>query len=213
MPRAVLLSLVLLLGSSLMSAQPSSPDGGVSSAPAAERSVAEIEGEHGVGAEGEVHHETIWGPISRAFNSLVLFGVLYYFLRKPTANYLAERDQQIRNDLVTAAAMKQTATAQLADLEQRMAALPSELNALRTRGQEEIAAEEARIEQAAAAERERLLQQMRYEIDLQLRLAKRELVEHASSLAVTLATERIEQTITPDDQRRLVDRYLEQVKL
>ena len=163
-------------------------------------------------AEGEVHEETIWGPISRAFNSAVLFGVLYYFLRKPIASYLNSRDREIRNDLVTAAEMKKTATAQLADLERKMAALPGELDLLKARGQEEIAAEETRIEQAAAAERERLIEQTRREIDLQLRIAQRELVEHASNLAVGLATDRIKKSITPDDQSRLVDRYLQQVK-
>jgi F-type H+-transporting ATPase subunit b len=162
-------------------------------------------------AEGP-HEETIWGPISRFFNSAVLFGVLYYFLRKPIASYLASRDSEIRNDLVTAAQMKETATAQLATLEQKMAALPGEIEALRARGQEEIAAEEARIEQAAAVDRERLLEQTRREIDLQLRIAQRELVEHASNLAVALATDRIKHTITPADQERLVDRYLQQVK-
>jgi len=163
-------------------------------------------------AEGEVHEETIWGPISRAFNSAVLFGVLYYFLRKPIASYLNSRDREIRNDLVTAAEMKKTATAQLADLERKMAALPGELDLLKARGQEEIAAEETRIEQAAAAERERLIEQTRREIDLQLRIAQRELVEHAANLSVGLATERIKKNITPDDQTRLVDRYLQQVK-
>lgn len=167
-------------------------------------------GEHA--AEGEAHAETIWGPISRLFNSAVLFGVLYYFLRKPIAAYLASRDSEIRNDLVTAAEMKQSATAQLAELQQKMAALPGELDRLRAHGQEEIAAEEARIEQAAAAERERLIEQTRREIDLQLRIAQRELVEHASNLAVGLASDRIKKNITPDDQIRLVDRYLQQVK-
>jgi len=163
-------------------------------------------------AEGEVHAETIWGPISRAFNSAILFGILYYFLRKPIAAYLSSRDSEIRNDLVTAAEMKRTAAAQLAELEKKMAALPGELESLKARGQEEIAAEEARIAQAAAAERERLIEQTRREIDLQLRIAQRELVEHASNLAVGLATERIKKNITPDDQTRLVDRYLQQVK-
>ncbi|MFN2428261.1 MAG: hypothetical protein ABR587_17635, partial [Candidatus Binatia bacterium] len=63
-----------------------------------------------------------------------------------------------------------------------------------------------------ATERERLLEQTRREIDLQLRLAKRELVEHAANLSVQLATERIRNDITPADQDRLVDRYLDQVK-
>jgi F-type H+-transporting ATPase subunit b len=216
------LTLVALPALSVAQSQPAEQH-----APAPQESAAQPEpghvaageagGEHGpteaaAHAEGQAHAETIWGPISRAFNSAVLFGVLYYFLRKPMAAYLGSRGREIRNDLVTAAEMKQTATAQLAALEQKLAALPGELAALKVRGQEEIAAEEARIEEAAAAERTRLLEQTRREIDLQLRIAQRELVEHASNLAVGLAGDRIRANITPDDQSRLVDRYLQQVK-
>jgi F0F1-type ATP synthase membrane subunit b/b' len=82
---------------------------------------------------------------------------------------------------------------------------------LRHRGQREIAAEQVRIEQAAAAERDRLLEQTRREIDLQLRAARRDLVTHAADLAVQVARERIRSRITTADQRRLLDRYLEQV--
>jgi F-type H+-transporting ATPase subunit b len=203
--RVVLLTVALVAGPTLAFAQQPAEQHGETPGHA----VAAGAAEH---AEGEVHAETIWGPISRLFNSAILFGVLYYFLRKPIAAYLASRDSEIRNDLVAAAEMKKTATAQLAELQQKMAALPRELERLRTYGQEEIAAEEARIEQAAAAERERLVEQTRREIDLQLRIAQRELVEHASNLAVGLASERIKKNITPDDQTRLVDRYLQQVK-
>jgi F-type H+-transporting ATPase subunit b len=200
--RIALLTLALFASPAIALAQPAEEHG----APAAGHA------DEATHAEGEVHQETIWGPISRAFNSAVLFGVLYYFLRKPIAAYLSSRDSEIRNDLVTAASMKKTATAQLAELQQKMAALPGEIEALRARGQQEIAAEEARIEQQAAAERTRLLEQARREIDLQLRIAQRELVEHASNLAVGLASERIAKNITPDDQTRLVDRYLQQVR-
>jgi F0F1-type ATP synthase membrane subunit b/b' len=175
--------------------------------PAAEEHAAEP-AEHAEAA----HEETIWGPISRLFNSAVLFGLLYYFLGARIAAYLTDRSTRIRGDLVTAAKMKESAAAQIADLQRKMADLPRELEMLKVRGQEEIAAEELRIGQAAAAERERLVEQTRREIDLQLRIAQRELVEHASNLAVKLATERIQSTITPSDQSRLVDRYLEQVK-
>src|SRR6266511_2477347 len=67
--------------------------------------------------------------------------------------------------------------------------------------------EAANVRAAAAAqlaERERMLEQTRREIDLQVRLAKRELVEHAANLSVQLARDRIEKTITPDDHERLV---------
>lgn len=176
--------------------------------PAAEPAPAHAEE---AGAEEE-HTETVWGPISRLFNAAVLFGVLYYFLRVPIASYLRERSARIRSDLVTAEEMKRAAAAQIATLEAKMAALPAELETLKIRGHEEIAAEEARIEQAAAAERERLLEQTRREIDLQLRVARRELIEHAANLAVGVATDRIKKSITADDQARLAERYLQQVK-
>ena len=146
-----------------------------------------------------------------AANFIVLVGALWWFLRAPLAAYLADRHQSIRRDLVDAANVKAAAAEQLAEIERKLHALPGELDALKRRGAEEIAAEEQRIAALAAAERDRLLEQTRREIDLQVRLAKRALVDHAAELSVQLAGERIQQTITPADQDRLVDRYLHDV--
>ena len=145
-------------------------------------------------------------------NFVVLIGALWWFLRAPLGTYLADRHQSIRKDLVDAAAVKTAAAAQLAEIDRKLQALPGELEALKRRGAEEIAAEEQRIAALAAAERDRLLEQTRREIDLQVRLAKRALVDHAANLSVQLAGERIQKTITPADQERLVDRYLRDVK-
>jgi F0F1-type ATP synthase membrane subunit b/b' len=77
---------------------------------------------------------------------------------------------------------------------------------------EDVRAEKLRIAQAAAVERERLLEHARREIDMRLRIAKRELLEHAANLAVGLARDRITRSITPDDQLKLLDRYTTQLK-
>jgi F0F1-type ATP synthase membrane subunit b/b' len=161
----------------------------------------------------EEEHHSVWeGLLWPTANFLVLFGGLYYFLATPIANYLAGRHTNIRKELVEAASINAAAEAQLAELDRKLQALPGEIEALRQRGAEEIAAEEARIAALAAAERERLLEQTRREIDLQLRLAKRELVEHTADLAVQLAGTRIAQQMTPADQDRIVDRYLDDVR-
>ena len=160
-------------------------------------------------AEGE--HEGILPTIAKLFNFAVLIGVLVYFLRTPIANYLRLRSTQIREALVTAAEMRQTATAQLEAIQQQLALLPSELEALKKRGVEDTAAEEARIAATAKAERARLLEQMRREIDMRLRVARRELTEHAAALAVQVAEDRIRRNITTDDQLRLLDRYTTQI--
>jgi len=145
---------------------------------------------------------------AKLFNFAILAGTLVYFLRSPIATYLSDRGTQIRSDLVKAADMRATAAAQAAAIERKMAALPGELDALRKAGAEEVAAEEARIRTAAEAERARLLEQARREIDSQLKLAERDLVAHTADLAVAVAATRVKATITAVDQARLVDQYL-----
>jgi F-type H+-transporting ATPase subunit b len=170
--------------------------------------------EHGEEPHEDAHgdeHGMLAALFWPTLNFLVLFGGLWYLLKQPLASYLKSRHETIRKDLLDAAALKAAATAQLEEIDRKLAALPAEIAALRARGAEEIAAEEARIAAEAAAERERLLEQTRREIDLQLRLARRALVEHAADLAVRLAADRIQQQITSEDQERLVGRYVAQI--
>jgi F-type H+-transporting ATPase subunit b len=164
------------------------------------------------GGHDQTLGEMILGMGWPVANFIIFAGILYYLLNQPLKDYLAGRSATIRKDLVEAAALRATATEQLMSIEQKLAALPGELAALRTRGSEEIAAEEQRIAAQAAAERDRLLDQTRREIDLQVRLAKKEILEHAAELSVALAADRIRKEVTPADQDRLVDRYLTQVK-
>jgi F-type H+-transporting ATPase subunit b len=150
--------------------------------------------------------------LARLVNFGILAGTLVYLLRAPIGDYLASRGTQIRRDLVEAAEMKTAAAAQLEEIDRKLKSLPGELAALRAQSVEEIAAEETRIRTAAAAERDRLLEQARREIGLQVKVAERDLVAHAADLAVGVATDRIKTHITSDDQQRLVDRYVQQVR-
>jgi F-type H+-transporting ATPase subunit b len=187
------LALVLGAGVRVMAAQP-------------ERAAA-VAGE----AQGEQRGNEVVDLIARLVNFGILAGALVYLLKSPIAAYLASRSDEIRRDLVTAAETRRSAAAQIEEIDRRMQALPAELDALREQGAREITAEEARIRAAAAAERERLLEQARREIDLHVKVAERELVNHAATLAVGVATERIKRSMTDDDQRRLIDRYVEQL--
>ena len=166
------------------------------------------QGEHAAPAE---HGSSIWSVVAKLLNFAILAGTLVYFLRTPLSAYMRDRAATIRQDLVTARQMKVDAQTQLDEIDARMKALPAELEALKTRGAREIAAEEQRILRTAEAERERLLDQTRRELDLQLRTAKRELVAHAADLAVNLASDRIKGSITQEDHERLAARYIRDV--
>lgn len=170
-------------------------------------------GEHApAGAHGETHGESVWVTLARLANFAILAGVLYALGRKPLAAHLAARRAQVRKDLVEAAALKQTATARLAEIEAKLAGLPAELEALRTRGAEELEAERARVRAAAEVERDRLIEQARREIESQTRAARAQLRAHAASLAVDVAEARLKDTLSPAEQAALIDDYAAQMR-
>lgn len=165
--------------------------------------------------EAETAHEEghpVLDMVARLVNFGILAGSLWWLLKSPIRGYLDDRGKQIRSDLVSAADMKQAAATQIEEIDRRLKALPTELDALRAQGAREIEAEEERIRVAAAAERDRLLEQARREIDLQVKIAERDLVAHAADLAVGVAADRIKKSITDEDQKRLVDRYVGQLR-
>ena len=160
----------------------------------------------------EDDHGGGWMPtVWKIANFAILVGVLVYFLRTPLMTYLNGRIGKVREDLVTAAQTREAATRALAEIDAKLKALPAELAALKQRGAEDIAAERVRIQEAAEIERQRLLEHTRREIDMRLRVAKRELLELTANLAVGVASERIKTSITPEDQARMIDRYSAQL--
>jgi F-type H+-transporting ATPase subunit b len=164
------------------------------------------------GATTEAPHEqSLLQTVARLANFAILAGALVYFLKGPIGVHLASRASHIRQDLVDAAQIRETATARLAEIERKLRTLPAELEALKAQGAQDLLAEQARIAETGRVERERLLQQTRREIDTRLRVARRDLTVYAAELAVGIAEARIKASMTPDDQLRLVDRYTTQI--
>jgi F0F1-type ATP synthase membrane subunit b/b' len=212
---AAICALALLLAAAPARGQASAPPA-AQSQPAADHAAPAAgdasDAHAGAHADDAGHDESIWPQIGKIVNFAILVGTIVYFARRPVAEYLAGRRAQVRADLVEAEALKTAAAAQIAEMDAKLAALPAELDALRARGQDEIAAELRRIEALADAERQRLIDQASREIDQKVRMARRELIEHAATLAVSTARQKIDTHITDADRARLVDRYLTEVR-
>jgi F-type H+-transporting ATPase subunit b len=206
---AVGLFTLLLAGGSGLMAQ--SHQGGPPAArAAAEHPAGNPAGSHQP-AEGGHEGGGAMAQVARLVNFAILVGTLVYFLRSPLATYLRDRMAQVRSDLVKASETRAAAAARLAEIARQVEGLPADLDALRQRGAEEAQAEDTRLREAAYADRARLLDHARREIEAGLKVAERELVRHAAALAVAVAVERVKRTITDADQLRLADRYLAQV--
>lgn len=159
-------------------------------------------------AGGDGHDESVWPTVGKLVNFAILIGTVIYFGRGPIAAYLRGRREQVRADLVAAEELRRSAAQQIADIDQKLQALPAELDALRARGRDEIANEQQRIRRLAETERARLVEQAAREIEQRTRIARRELVEHAAALTIGVAERKIADEITDADRERLVDRYV-----
>ena len=119
----------------------------------------------------------------------------------------------IRQDLVTAAEMRTTATGQLAEIDRKLKSATRRARraqAAGCAGRRGGAGTDCRRPRPRTASG--CSQQTRHEIEMRLRVARRELTAHAAQLAVNVAEARIRRSITTDDQLRLVDRYTAQLR-
>ena len=158
-------------------------------------------------------HEPILQTVARFVNFAVLAGGLFVMLRAPLSTYLTDRGAQVRRNLAQARLTTADAEQQLVGIEEQLRALPAELEALKARGLEEVGAEEMRLRESTEAARQRLVDQTRRDMDTQLRIAKRDLTHRVAELAVDVATQCIKEQLDDADQLRLIDRYVEQVRV
>src|SRR5262249_33704951 len=100
-------------------------------------------------ASGEAHEGGSGGGATIA--KIVIFAVLVAlhadFLRAQITAYLTGRIAKVREDLLAAQQTRETAARQLAEIDAKLKALPLELESLKQRGAEDVAAERTRIEE------------------------------------------------------------------
>jgi F-type H+-transporting ATPase subunit b len=173
----------------------------------------DIHGEpHGDPHAADDHHEeSLWSFLARVANFALLAGGLFYFLRGPIGRYISGRQAQVRGDLALASDMRADAARRLTQIAAQLQSLPAELELVKQRGAEEVAAEEQRIQARAEVERARLVAQVRREIAQQTRTARQTLREHAASLTIAVADQHLRATLTPDEQHRLAEQYITRV--
>ncbi len=144
--------------------------------------------------------------IPKLVNLIIFVGILYYLLRKPAREFFAQRLRDVRSTLDRAAKERETATTKLKEIDDRLARLDRAITEIQAQNDRESEAERVRIQKDTDREAERLRQLARREIDSAKLGAMIELRKFAADKSVELAEQMIRGKLTPDDDRRLVDR-------
>ena len=150
--------------------------------------------------------------VYKLINLSLLVGALAYVLRKPLADFFAQRSASIQKGLEDGRKALEASQAQLKSVEEKLQHLEEEIAAFKAAAEREMEAERQRWKLAAAEEAEKILQSARAQTEVAVRAAKLELKSFAAEQAVALAEEIIRRRLDEAGQRKLVGEFLTQVK-
>jgi F-type H+-transporting ATPase subunit b len=149
--------------------------------------------------------------LGKLVNFLLLFGGLFYVLRKPVKALLVKRTDDVGESIRRAGSDRQASEAKAAGSQAKLAGLEGEVRALKAEAEAEGRRETERIAEAARAEAERLKKLTRQELDAQVRRSVLELKAFAAARATDLARERIRKRLTPEAQAALIEKSIDRL--
>jgi F-type H+-transporting ATPase subunit b len=201
-------------------------DGGIDSlpaiAPVSEATAREHEGTvaghghegHGEGdAEHLADHGEHTGFSGKTFAlQLLNFGVLLFLLiwfgGRGMNKVLRARHEQLKGDIGEAARLRDEAARKFQAQEQRVTDLEKEIAALRAFIRQDAEREQARLLQGAQERAKRIQEDMRIQLDQQVKEAELLLRAEVASASVKLAEELVRKSVNADDERRLAREFV-----
>lgn len=151
-------------------------------------------------APGGPAHVDLW----KLANFVLFVGVLGYALRQPAARFFRSRTAAIQEAIAEAARWHEQAEQRCASIEERLANLSAETDALRAKVHEEMAAEEERWRRQLEADLRKIQADAEQEIAAAVKAAEQQLRAEAAELAVGLAAMEIRRRLSPAVDERWI---------
>jgi len=172
------------------------------------------EGSHSVSAqegEHEASHGGDSGFLAKALNFAVLFGALFFLLRKRIGRMLGQRAEDIRSSIVEAEDSHRTAVGKLSEGQNKLELVAEEVKGIEEEAMEAATKERKTVLASARQEVERLKKLGMEEIALLSQVGMRELKMFAAERATSIARENIKNKITAADQEAMIDRAIDRL--
>jgi F-type H+-transporting ATPase subunit b len=159
---------------------------------------------------GEEGHEAAKGFLGvpnlvwQITNLAAFLALLWYFLRKPIAEFFGNRRAEVAKMLAKADEDRARAEALANELARRLGEIETELTKLRDAARRDAEAEHAALLRQTEEDAARFLARARTDVENRVRAARAELTAYAGDLAVDAARELLAKNVTLEDEKRLV---------
>jgi F-type H+-transporting ATPase subunit b len=182
----------------------------VAAIPASEGGSGEHAAAHGEHDAGHGEHAGFSGKTFalQLLNFGVLLFLLIYFGGRAMNKSLRARHDQLKGDISEAARLRDEAMEKFNTQEQRVSNLEKEIAALRASMQKDAEREQARLLEGAQERSKRIQDEMRFQLEQQVKEAELLLRAEVASASVKLAEGLVRKAVNMDDERRLAQEFV-----
>jgi F0F1-type ATP synthase membrane subunit b/b' len=163
------------------------------------------------GVEPSVLYRPTGTPVPFAallFNTALLFFVLYKLGARPISEGLKNRKQTLLRGMEESAKMRREAEAQLKGYELKLERIEDELERVKKEMQSAGELEQKRVLAEARERRQRMERDARQLVEQELKAVRDKLLRETVESAVKSAAETLSSRLTPADQERLAEEYV-----
>ena len=179
------------------------------STPAEEHPTTVAESHAAERGESAAAHPSLWTQLFQWVNFFVILGAIVYAGKKYIGPFLNQRARAIQEDMQHSARVVEEATERLSEIEGHLQRLDEEILTLRQAALEEAGAERSRIEGLAQADAQKIVRAAEQEIAAAAKAARQELKVYTAELAVGLAEQKIQASISPQAEKRIFRSFVQ----
>lgn len=170
------------------------------------------EGEHGGGhGEGSLSPAKLKDLFWRVLNFIALMIILVKFGAKPIASALGGRQATVKNELEDLETRRDEAEKQYRDFESKLATVEKDIDSIVEKAVAQAEVEKAKIIEKAEQAVDDMKRQAEQSIQNEIVEARRDLKNYVADQATVIAEDLIVKNLTPDDQVKIIENYLDKV--
>ena len=162
----------------------------------------------GEGAGGSDWQSWLW----KIVNFAILLFILLKFLAKPMKDFFKKRTELIEKSLSEAREAKELAQKALKEVEEKLTLKDQEIERIIESAKQSGQAEHDSLIEQGKEMSEKIRQQARTNIEMELKNAKAALRAEASGLALKLAEKRLRERLTEEEQMRLLEESIKRLE-
>ena len=159
-------------------------------------------------SEGEEGHDFWGGFLKKALNSIILFGGLFYLLRKPLIKFLSQKSLDVRTEIEMGEQTISDKTKQMAKIDTRLKRIEQEISNLKGEAENRGQEESRRLEKLGEKEAERVLEIGEAEINLRIEAAVRDLKAKVADMAIEQFKREIQKELNQKMHDNIIDKNI-----